>query len=113
MVTPLVQARCPRCRAPELFPARKVGKTVTCRYGDPPRFKLRAGAPFGADEWDACRVPGLLRHCLELHDITPSPRANACFAVALIRTVYAKSRSVWLRKAVAYAEQFLTTGTAS
>jgi hypothetical protein len=111
MATRLVQVRCSRCRGQELFPAAKVGKSVACGRLNAPRFKLPEGTPFGADEWDACRVPLLLRQCLERQKITPPQRANAAFAAAMVRAVYPKSRSTWLRQAVAYAEKFLATST--
>jgi hypothetical protein len=112
MATRYIQVRCPRCRGRELFPASKVGTPVECARLNAKPFELPAGKPFGAAEWASCRVPYPLRQSLELHNITPPPRANAAFSVAMIRAVYPKSRSVWLRKAVANAEKHLATGEA-
>ncbi len=114
MVLLLVHARCPRCRSREIFPASKIGKSVECgRWGKTrAKFKLPPGKPFGADQWDTCQVPLLLRQCLELHKNIPKPRTNAAFAIALVRAVYPKHRSVWLRRAVAACEKFFETGTA-
>src|SRR5262249_56888214 len=108
----LVRDRCPKCRSPELFPVSRVGQTVSCRRKDDARFQLSKTEPFVADDWDECEFPGPLRQCLEFHKIEPPPRANAAFAVALARAIYPKSRSVWLRKAVAFGEKVLATGTA-
>src|SRR5262245_31011612 len=111
MAKKLVQAVCARCGGHELFLASRVGKFVECSRETAARFKLPRGTPFGADEWDACRVPWPLRQSLELLGITPPPRANAAFAIALVRAIYPKTRRVWLRKAVACSERFFETGT--
>jgi hypothetical protein len=111
MATQLIQIKCPHCRATEVFVATKVGTKVLCWSDSTTRFKLPAGQPFGDPDWVVSPTPGPLRACLEGLQITPRPRANLGFAVALIRTVYPKHRSVWLRKAVAFAEGFLATGT--
>jgi hypothetical protein len=111
MAIGLVQVKCPHCRATEVFVATKVGTKVPCWSDHTARFKLPAGRPFGAPDWVGSGTPGPLRACLEGLQIAPPPRANLGFAAALIRTVYPKHRSVWLRKAVGFAEAFLATGT--
>jgi hypothetical protein len=111
MSSRLVQVKCPRCGATEVFAAADVGQDVSC-WSDPRvRFALRTDRPFGAADWDAARTPGPLRACLKPLRVTPRPRASAGFAVALVRAVYPKPRSRWLRKAAEYGEQFLRTGT--
>ena len=107
----LVQVTCPHCRKAEVFPASHVGRRVEC-HSSSVKYKLPAGAPFGAEEWDACPTPGPLRQCLKVTAYSPPPRVNAAFGVALARAVYPKLGNVWLRRAVAFAEKFQATGKA-